>query len=556
MYFREKVSGPRRYLQIVESYREAGKVRQRVISTIGRMDKLRESGKLDALLASGARFSEKVSVIGAHKRGELTDIATEKIGPGLVFHRLWIETGIRECLAHLLGERKFQFDVEGAIFLTVLHRLLESGSDRAAEKWRKDYLLPEAQGDLELHQLYRAMAWLGQELGEDEQQGSTPFAPRCVKDLVEERLFACRKELFTGLVLAFFDTTSLYFEGEGGETIGQRGNSKDHRPDLKQMVVGLVLDTNGRPICCEMWPGNTTDVKTLLPVVDRLRDKFRVQKVLIVADRGMISQATVRELESRGMQYILGARMRRQKEVNEDVLGRAGKYSVVEPSRSSSKDPSPLKVKEVKVDGRRYVVCFNEEQARKDAADREQTVAKLRSKLRGGDASLVGNKGFRRYLKARRGSRFEIDQEKIAAEQRLDGKWVLRTNTELPSATVALTYKRLWMVEALFRSVKSILETRPIYHKCDETIRGHVFASFLALILMRELQDRMDRRGWQEAEWSDVLRDLDNLHQTEVEASDGKRFLIRSELKGWCGKAFQAAGVAIPPTLTLVEADS
>lgn len=551
MFFREKVSGPRSYLQIVEGYREGGRVKQRVVATLGRLDELRESGQLEDLVASGARFSDKISVIGAHRRGEVIERQSLSIGPGLVFQRLWVETGIRECLAELLSGRQFKFDIERAIFLTTLHRLFQPGSDRAAEKWQEDYLIPGGGPELGLHHLYRAMGWLGEKLPEKAQEGRSPFAPRCIKDLVEERLFARRRNLFTDLVLAFFDTTTLYFEGQGGETIGQRGHNKDGRPDLKQMVVGLVMDSEGRPIFCELWPGNTSDVSTLLPVVDRLCGKFQVRQVVIVADRGMISQATITELEARRLGYILGARMRTQKEVKEEVLSRAGRYQEVYPKRKSSKDPSPLMVKEVWVEDRRYVVCFNEEQARKDAADREQILEKLQKKLNDGAKSLVGNKGFRRYLR-NQGSRFEIDEEKIETEKRLDGKWVLRTNTDLPTADVALTYKQLWMVEALFRSVKSTLETRPIYHQRDATIRGHVFASFLALVLMRELQDRMDQRGWQEAEWADVLRDLNRLSETEFEMADGKRYVIRGQVKGWAGKAFQAAGVAVPPTLRQV----
>src|SRR5262249_31685122 len=214
-------------------------------------------------------------------------------------------------------------DVERAGFLTVLHRLSHPGRDRAADKGKAGYPIAGA-GALRLHHLYRAMAWLGEELPHDQQAGRTPFAPRCIKDRIEEELFSHRRDLFTDLQLVFFDTTSIYFEGEGGQDIGQHGYSKDHRPDLYQMIVGAVLDGQGRPICCELWPGNTTDVNTLIPVVDRLRSRFGVRRVCIVADRGMISQETIAALEQdeRGWQYILGARMRSQSEVKDEVLAR------------------------------------------------------------------------------------------------------------------------------------------------------------------------------------------------------------------------------------------
>ena len=554
MFFRTKTSGPRTYLQVVENRWEGGRSRQRVVATLGRLDQLQESGQLDGLLASGARLARSVLLLSEHAQGRLPTISIRHIGPALVFQRLWQLTGCQHVIKQLLKGRRFEFPLERAIFLTVQHRLFDPGSDRAADKWKEAYQIDGCE-DLQLHHLYRAMGWLGEELPRKEQAHKTPFAPRCNKDLIEEALFARRRDLFTQLQLVFFDTTSIYFEGQGGETIGQRGYSKDHRPDLKQMIVGAVLDAEGRPICCELWPGNTADVTTLIPVVDRLRSRFAVTKVCIVADRGMISKETIEELEKeeRGWQYILGARMRSQNEVKDEVLARAGRYRLVHPQRTTSEDPAPLKVKEVRVEGRRYIVCRNDDEARKDAADRQAIVASLREKLRIGEKSLVGNKGYRRYLSSTGPDHFQIDEAKIAEEARYDGKWVLRTNMDLDTAEVALQYKRLWMVEAWFRSSKSLLQTRPIYHKCDETIRGHVFCSFLALVLRQELEARLAKDD-HSFEWADVIQDLDRLEIVEVE-QDGKRFLLRSEVQGTCGTVFRAAGVAMPPTVQQATPD-
>jgi transposase len=395
------------------------------------------------------------------------------------------------------------------------------------------------------------MGWLGHHLPDDQQQGSTKLVPRCTKDLIEELLFARRRDLFTDVDIVFFDTTSLYFEGHGGESIGQYGHSKDHRPDLRQMIVGAVLDGDGRPILCELWPGNTTDVTTLIPIVDRLYRRFKIRKVCIVADRGMISQGTIDDLEQQGWPYILGARMHKQQEVRDEVLTDRRRFRVVHEARKKSTDPAPLKVKEVWVEDRRYVVCVNEEEVEHDRAAREAIVAGLRAQLREGDKSLVGNKGYRRFLKIEGEGHFVIDEAKIEEEARFDGTWVLRTNTELATAEVALQFKRLWMVEQWFRSCKSLLETRPIFHHCDDTIRGHVFCSFLALVLRYELQERMHAKG-KTYEWADVLRDLEQVQQVEVE-HQGHRFLMRTTLSGSAGKAFQAAGVAVPPPVQQVN---
>jgi transposase len=343
------------------------------------------------------------------------------------------------------------------------------------------------------------------------------------------------------LSLAFFDTTSLYFEGEGGESIGRRGHNKDHRPDLKQMVVGMVLSGEGRPICSEMWPGNTTDVKTLLPVVKRLRGRFGIQQVCIVSDRGMISDDTVARLEDEfpGLKYILGARLHSDHEVRDTVLGWPGAYHEVHGPRKHSKDPSPLKVKNVRFtaeDGRdrRFVVCHNVEQAEKDRHDREAIVASLEDQLKNGAKSLVGNKGYRKYVQVEGESRFGIDWEKVKEEERFDGKWVLRSNWDQASAEeLALQYKQLWRVEAIFRAAKTELETRPIYHKCNATIRGHVFCSFLALLLIKELEDRLESKGW-DLEWADVLRDLEALGVTRL-TSGAATCELRSTPEGVAG---------------------
>jgi transposase len=545
LFVRTQTNGSRTYLLIVDNQWVDGKVKQRVLFRLGRLDQLLAAGRLDALVQSLGRFSEKLAVLGAQARGESVAARSSRIGPALIFQRLWEACSIDKVLRHLLRDRRFEFSVERAIFLTVLHRLFSPGSDRAAEKWKDDYTMPGV-GGLGLHHLYRAMAWLGEELPQDHQSGATPFAPRTIKDLIEEELFAQRRDLFSQLDLVFFDSTSIYFEGEGGQTLGRRGHSKDHRPDLKQMVVGVVLDQDGTPVCSELWPGNTADVKSLAPVVERLKTRFRIGTVCIVADRGMISAETVAEIEKREWRYILGVRMRSSTEAKA-VLGRAGRYAEVHPKSTDPDAPSALKVKEVWVEGqRRYVVCVNEDQAAKDRYDREAVVAALHEALRRGDKSLVGNRGYRKFLRSG-GQQFAVDEDKVKQEARYDGKWVLTTNTDLPACEMALKYKQLWMVEAVFRSMKSLLDTRPIFHKCDETIRGHVFCSFLALVLRKELEDRLARKQWK-LEWADVIRDLDNLLEMEVSIS-GKGYVFRSEAKGTTGKVFQACGVAVPPAL-------
>jgi Transposase DDE domain len=487
-------------------------------------------------------------------------LACRRIGGPLLFGRLWEQTGCRAVIGELLAGRGFEFDVERAVFASVLHRLLVSGSDRACEKWMAGYKVPGIQ-DLQLHHLYRAMAWLGEELDATGggQAHATPFAPRCVKDRIEEALFERRRDLFSELSVVFMDTTSLRFEGAGGEALGRRGHSKDHRPDLMQMVLCAVLDAEGRPLCTEMWParGNTADVAVLLPVVDRLRHRFAVGRVCVVADRGMISAATVAGLEARGLEYILGARGRTDRLVRDVVLADERAFTPLLVERAGGAE-TQLFAKEVRLEGRRYVVCRNEAEAERDRADRQAIVAALEAQLRRGDKALVGNSAYRRYLRrvggtkdgaagGKPGPAFEIDPGKLADEARHDGVFVLRTNARVTPLQAMLRYRELLRVEDLFRRAKSVLRTRPIFHASDAAIRGHVFCSFLALVLQDELLRRCRAAG-RAVEWADLIRDLDRLQEATVE-KDGKRITTRTHAEGQVGRVFQAVGVALPPNL-------
>jgi transposase len=424
------------------------------------------------------------------------------------------------------------------------------GSDLAADRWRADYRIAGVEA-LELHHLYRAMAWLGEELRAREQDDRTPFAPRCTKDLVEERLFAHRRDLFSRLDLVFLDTTSLYFEGTGGQTLGRHGHSKDHRPDLPQMILAVLIDGDGRPVCSEMWPGNVADVSTLIPVIDRLRRRFAIGRICVVADRGMISAATVAALEERTLLYLLATRERTDKVVRDVVLADPAPYVPLTIAKRGQE--TDYQAKAVTVGGVRHIVCRNHQEAKKDAADRAAILAKLEQQLKKGDKALIGNTGFRRFLKTADAGHFAIDPAKVEADAKFDGVFVLRTNTDLDPLAAMLRYKQLWTVEATFRTAKHLLATRPIFHKRDATIRGHVFCSFLALVLKSELEQRIAALG-RDGSWPEIRADLDSLTETEL-VHDGRRFLVRAAPRPAASLALRAAGVALPPTVQPLAAD-
>jgi len=342
--------------------------------------------------------------------------------------------------------------------------------------------------------------------------------------------------------LVFLDTTSVYVYRDTETAWRKRGYSRDRRPDLPQVVLGVAVDRRGWPVSWEVFPGHTADPAALEAMIAKLRERFWIRRVIVVTDRGMMGENSLKLFTDKRLayDYILGCRMRKQREVGEEVLERAGRYREV---------TSNLKVKEVRVGDHRYIVCLNEKEARKDAAAREAILKRLEEKLSGGAKSLLGNKGYARFLTMAKGS-LRINEEAVAVEARYDGKFVLRTNTDLPAAEVAQTYKSLWRVEQTFRETKSTLEVRPIFHHNDETTIGHIVAGFLALRLEVDLQRRLDERGV-EASWPKLMRNLAQVQAVRVELG-GKTYLLRTDLEGSAHQAFKAAGVRPPSPVTMM----
>jgi len=526
MFIRIKRGGnkahPHDYLQIVESYREGISVRQRVIATLGRLDQLRVEGQLDSLIKSLCRFSERLRVIEASRVPDIDSCSAKLWGPALVFGRLWERQGIPEILENLVEDCRLEFDLERVSFALGLQRLLEPGSDLQGSRWVRTI---EAAGfeEIELQHLYRGVGILSD-----------------LRESLEAKLYLQDRNLFNQtLDLVFVDTTSTYMYRETETPLWRRGYSRDHRPDLPQVILAIVIDRQGWPIAWEVMPGNRADGKAFQELIGLLRRRFQIGRVIMVADRGMVSEENLELLTQDGefpFDYIVGCRMRKQKEVTEEVLSRGGRFHEVS---------KKLKVKEVEVKGNRYIVCLNEEEAKKDRAARGSMLKALEEKLaKGGPKVLVGNRGYARFLKTRRGA-WEIDYGAVKRDERLDGKFVLRTTTKISAEEVAQAYKGLWRVERTFREQKSTLEVRPIYHQKDSQCVGHIMASFLALRLEVDLQRALDERGI-EVSWPELMGDLKQLQAVRM-TLDGRKYLIRTDLVGSAYQAFLAAGVKIPP---------
>ena len=532
MFIRAKKSGsknsPRHYLQIVESFRDEKSVRQRVICTLGRLDKLQESGQIDALIQNLSRFSQTMKALTVARQPQVESCKTRCWGPAMVFERLWQKQQLPDLIYKLSAERRFQFDIERASFALSLQRLCEPGSDLQGSQWLKTV---ECEGfeAIELQHLYRTVGFLHDVRGE-----------------LEKQLFLKDRDIFSQkLDLLFLDTTSTYVYGQQETDFRKRGYSRDHRGDLLQYVLCVAVDAKGWPVTWEIFPGNTADIAAFKHIVARMKERFPIGKVIVVADRAMLSAETLNMLsedDQSPFDYILGCKLRKNKEVREQILTCGGRFQKVEDN---------LEVKEVLFDSRRYIVCRNPEEAKRDAAAREAIIAKLKDTIeRHGPKALVKNRGYARFLKIRKGG-VSINTAAVEADRRFDGKFVLRTNTRMSPSEVAKTYKGLWRVERTFREEKSTLEVRPIYHQRDDTSIGHIVASFLALRLEVDLSMQLDKKGI-ESSWPDLMRDLKRLQAVHI-SLDGRSYRIRTDFEGNAYQAFKAAGVQPPARVTVLN---
>jgi hypothetical protein len=524
MFFRAKRSGHREYLQLVENERTDGRVRQRVLASLGRMDELEASGQLVRLTESLARLTRELEAVRV--ASDLDARSSRALGGMLVLERLWRELGLDKLLRRVARGRKVEFDLERSVFAMVANRVLAPRSKRGIMSWLERVAWSGAE-EPELHHLYRSLDVLAD-----------------AKDDLEVRLHQKVRDLFhQRLDLVLYDTTSVSFQAPEEDGLRRRGYSKDKRPDLPQAVLGLLLSGDGLPIGHELFAGNTYDGATVPGVLERLRDRFQLRWLIFVGDRGMVSEKNLDALDEAGYDWIVGVRLRSRPALADAVLCDPGPYETVAEN---------LEVKDVEIDGVRYVACRNPEQARRDAARRQAVVERLEARLeRSGVKGLVSRSGFRRFLHVT-DEEVRIDRAKIERDTHFDGLWVLETSTELPARDVAEAYKSLWRVERAFRTLKSPLELRPVRHWTEPRIRGHVVVCFLAFLIRSVLE----RRLFEEAELDSSFQQvLDALHQVQQVRLDLKGIPLHlvTEPPALARRVFKTLGMRHPARLQKLD---
>jgi transposase len=510
----------RKYLQIVESRRVNGSPRQKVLLSLGRIDTPEGRKLLESLAEAFVQASERHSLLDL--REDLKAHSTRELGTTLVFRRIWEDLGLAELLSSEMSEVETEFDLPEAVFNMVLNRLSDPSSKRQLETWQKSVEGIESFG---LHQYYRALDYLVNH-----------------KDALEKRIFNRMRDLFHADVdVILFDTTTVAYYGDSDqhEDLLEYGFSKIRRGDLKQIVVGVIMSKQGIPLGHEVFEGNRNDVTCFSQIINQVSEKYKVDRVIMVGDRGMISKNNIRHLEQKNYKYIFGYRMR--------TIRQEDRHKVFSEKEFRKLKNVDLQFKEATYDGKRLIVCYSEERAEKDRLHRENILERIKDKIKSGKLSaIVENTHYKRFLRIR-GEKPVIDTDKVKRDAMYDGMFVLTTNTNQSALAVVEAYKDLWQVELAFRQLKSELEMGPIYHWKDRRIRAHVMICFLAFVLRTVFYKKLKKED-RNMSYTAIMVDVKALRTCEVSVK-GQKIKLRTELEPGAVKAFRAIGMRPPSHL-------
>jgi len=517
----------REYLLLVEGQRVQGRVKQKTIANLGRLDVLTKTNMADVLVEKLAEYTKQKQLMDM--AGAVAEYAKE-YGAVLVLRRVWESLGFDRFFAECLGRYKYRADLKESLLAMVINRLLEPKSEHAIEKWLKD-VYEDRWENIELQHLYRGLDFLEKHWAD-----------------FEKDFFLKVTDLFSQqLDLIMFDTTTIKYWGEGQEAeILQHGYSKDKRGDLKQLIVGVLMSKDGYPVAVELIQGNTPDVKSFIEAVKKLRTRYNIGKIIWVCDRGMISKKNLEELKEFKQEYIFGVRMRQlDKETRQELLNPKDMWEVKE----------NLYVKEVYKEGvGRYIVCYNPQEKELKHHKRMAFKRHLNKKLAESSPKdwMIKN-GYKKYVDFE--GTVQLNEKKLYEEGQYDGYWVLLTNTTMETRDVALRYKDLWQIEHGFRDLKSELETSPIFHYKERRIKAHVHVCFLALILKIALEKKLKALD-PKCSYLEVLEALKRIKA--VKLTSGKdEMIFRTEFPEKAHLAFKALSLAPPPrVLSHIKAQS
>lgn len=530
-----------KYLHLAQNYwdSEAQCSKTNIIYSFGREDKL-DKEKLKGLVDSINKYlypEDDSNFDLPPKASDNTNFEFEwakNYGGPLFLNELWHQFNFDSIIKNLSEKRQFEIDIERLIFTMVINRALNPSSKLAIEEWVEDETFIPGVNSVKSKNLYRSMDFLLE-----------------IKEELEYKVYDSIAHLLNLEVdLLYFDTTSSYFEVKPEEVpeddeFRKLGKSKDKRPDLVQIVIGLAVTRDGIPIKSWVWPGNTQDMSVIKEVKDDLVG-WKLGRVISVVDRGFCSEDNLRYLQRAGGHYIAGEKLRSQKQEVKEAMSRPGRYQEIDDN---------LKIKEITVgDGEartRYVLAYNPEEDKRQKEERKQIISEIKDRLEHlrqlpekehtkKMCKLRSHKVYGKYIRQLKDGRLKLDKTKIRQEEKYDGKYLLKTSDDTLSAEdVALGYKQLVQIEDAFRTIKNELDLRPNYHRLETRIRSHVLLVWLALLLVRIAENKTDMT------WNNIHQELKKMKLGKFIFNSSEVFQ-RTKITKKQREIFDMLGIKVP----------
>ena len=527
------------YYHLVESYRQDGKVKQRVLLSLGRV----EENKLEELAEAINKHLETANIFNLAK--EIDIESTYILGPLLVLERMANQLGVTEILKKITRDHeRLQFDFQKVVFTQLCSRFIKPVSKLALyDNWIERLYPGMIDHDIELQHIYRSLDLLADH-----------------KNEIERFLYQWEKDLFTiNVDVVLYDLTTLRFEStrEDLDELRRFGYSKEMRSDCTQVVLGLLTDTNGIPLCFEVHPGNTFEGNTLNGIVDEMRKKFAIRRFIFIADRGLFSFDNLEHIRNNQGEFIVGLKMgSMEKEVQEDF------YQI----ENFTWINEQLAVYETRIREDRCIITWSKSRAERDRKTREDVIEKIKKKIAADKKKakkLITNRNYKKYVKIAGNDQCELNHKAIAEEAAKDGFFGVITNvTSMSPSEIVTHYKQLWKVEDAFGEIKGTLKTRPMFHWTDKRIIGHLVLCFLAYLCEAYLTKAL-RDNYEHLERKSIInKTIKSRQLTVVQAMDElaqvmavpvkvrkETIWIRTDIPTNAKSLMKTIGMRIPPKI-------
>jgi len=534
MFIKTTKSGNHHYAQLVESYRKDGNTKHRVLLNLGRLDQIKNNPSFQNL---AVKLAELSALKETHNMEDISDAEIFNYGY-LAYRRLWEQFDLPKMLSQVTG--KAQFDLNKTSFLMAISHLLDPRSKRGTHARQERYL---HLAECKLQHLYRSLDILERS-----------------KEMLEANLFQLNRSLFNMKVdVVFFDVTTFHFESVRQDSLRDFGFSKNGKSNEVQVVLGMLIDQTGRPVGYELFPGHTFDGNTLEAALDHLERRLGIQRVIIVADRGINSKLNLKRIRDKGYHYIVASRLKSMpKHQLKQVLDDSGFHAVTDREGNLFRYKSLDYLNRFQADRvyelpEQLIITYCAKRAKKDQADRQRLIRKAKLLLANkGKIRSSGRRGGKRYVKETGNVDWTLDEEAITRDESFDGYYALQTSTEnLSPREVLNIYSDLWKIEESFRVMKSTLEVRPVFHWTEPRIKGHFVLCFLAFLLERTLEFKLTEAGYDSSP-KQIREALNSLNFVQVKVKK-KRFLIKTKASALAHDIWRLLRLKPPKNVTPAE---